>query len=83
MPMSERAIIAENKMMRRIQDEIVLCLLSLLAAIIGDAIYSRSPEMRISVCELSIVVKTGLCMPANEKTATNCKVKKPKTCLNT
>jgi hypothetical protein len=37
--MSERAIIAENKMMRRIQDEIVLCLLSLLAAIIGDAIY--------------------------------------------
>jgi len=22
-------------------------------------------------------------MPANEKTATNCKVKKPKTCLNT
>ena len=76
MPMLVRTILTEDKMMRRIQDEIVLCLLSLLAAIIGDAIYRRSHEMRISVCELSIVVKTGLCMPANEKTATNCKVKK-------
>lgn len=38
MPMLERAILTEDKMMRRIQDEIVLCLLSLLAAIISDAI---------------------------------------------
>jgi hypothetical protein len=38
MPMLERAILTKDKMMRRIQDEIVLCLLSLLAAIISDAI---------------------------------------------
>lgn len=74
MPMSERAALVESKMMRRIRD-VGIPLLSLLAATIGDAIYQRSHKMRISVCELSIVVKTGLCLPANEKTATNCKVK--------
>ena len=38
MPMPERTILAENKMTRRIRDEIELCPLSLLAAIMGDAI---------------------------------------------
>mgnify|MGYP007040729213 FL=1 len=45
-------------MMRRIQDEIVLCLLSLWAATIGEAIRSRSYEMiNEYICMLSIVAK--------------------------
>ncbi len=58
MPMSERAALVESKMMRRIQDEIVLCLLSLWAATIGEAIRSRSYEMiNEYICKLSIVAK--------------------------
>ena len=40
MPMSERAILTKNKMTRRIRNEIVLCLLSLLDATIDDAIFA-------------------------------------------
>lgn len=38
MPMPERTILAENKVTRRIRDEIELCPLSLLDATIDDAI---------------------------------------------
>lgn len=38
MPMLVRIILAQNKMTWRIRDKIVLCPLSLLAGIMGDAI---------------------------------------------